>query len=195
MKTIKHPDTYICEICNTEYDLKLKAKLCEDSLKLPEPLYKIDDKILVIDRYDNIEECVIKRIEIALNAVGDVLKHIPYKDNVYGFKTNIEKNEKFQSHEYLYVVDKEIQTGKSFYTYSISSSNIIICGYPTELSSVNIIFENNKNIYVHYDIENKLWEIVTILDITPIKYSDINTLINKIEDKLKSKYIGYVDNY
>jgi hypothetical protein len=52
MKIIKHPDTYQCEICLTEYDTEDKALACEASPSLPECSIKVGDEIEVAGKWD-----------------------------------------------------------------------------------------------------------------------------------------------
>jgi hypothetical protein len=46
VQVIKHPDTYICEICEFEHKRKDIAELCETLRPLGEPRTKIGDVIL-----------------------------------------------------------------------------------------------------------------------------------------------------
>ena len=61
---IKHPDTYRCSICGTEYYLKSIAELCETYNPIKPCKYKIGDKVLVESRYDGLIEVTINKIEI-----------------------------------------------------------------------------------------------------------------------------------
>jgi hypothetical protein len=61
MKTIHHPDTYICEICGTEYKLRANVELCE-SLPIEEVKFQVGDKVKVESRYDGLIEVEIVEI-------------------------------------------------------------------------------------------------------------------------------------
>jgi hypothetical protein len=61
MKTLQHPNTFLCEKSNQEFAFDYLAKACEEFF--PEPIpskFQIDDEILCPSRYDGFLEATIE---------------------------------------------------------------------------------------------------------------------------------------
>jgi hypothetical protein len=58
MKVIKHPDTYLFELTNTEFKVKELVEFLEEQ-PIPTPLYSVGDEVLVWSHYDGYQPCRI----------------------------------------------------------------------------------------------------------------------------------------
>lgn len=128
MKIIKHPNTYICEICGYEHDSLLVAEACESYI-LPECKFNVGDKILCESRYEGYVENVVKSIRL-VNKRN--FNRICLADNkiLEKLKTNI----KF--HEWIIYTEDEIEICKDGTTSDRWSEDEI---YKID----NIIWNNN----------------------------------------------------
>lgn len=122
MKTITHPDTYVCEKCETEYEYKELAELCETFMPLPpiEDLnVKVGDTILCESRYDGWFELEVIDIKViastlyseTLKSKDPTIKRLYKKGKVKEQElTDLEHAvlKKWQPHKYVCVTDASL---------------------------------------------------------------------------------------
>lgn len=99
MKTIKHPDTYQCEICGAEYKTQFMAERCESRRTDRKTDIQIGDKVLCESRYDGFFELTV--VDIFLNNNWHLQSW--EKDNLNRFLPRRQTTLR----EYIYVIAKQ----------------------------------------------------------------------------------------
>lgn len=116
MKTIKHPDTYQCEICGAEYKTQFMAEMCEKRPFSQFPI-EIGDNLLCLSRYDGFFEVKIKDIVISNNGFlnwkddTSILSKIP-KNETRTNREIIENEISNHPHNRKFITNKRIEVGK-----------------------------------------------------------------------------------
>lgn len=64
VQVVKHPDTYICEVCKFEHTRKDVAELCETLRPLTEPRIKVGDIVLCESVYEGFFECTVDLVNL-----------------------------------------------------------------------------------------------------------------------------------
>lgn len=120
MKTIKHPDTYMCEICGKEYAFERAALICESSPRVPTPVHEVGDTIKVQGKW-GVEEAIIINMKIEPTYVANVL-HDTMEVNIERF---IQNRKKIQTHTTAYYLDREIEVARGSYTNVVNDVLIV----------------------------------------------------------------------
>jgi len=101
MLIIKHPDTYQCSVCHTEYTTAAKAQFCESHRPLGECPVAIGQSVNVVTRYDGLELDTVIAQRIA-NSTGNIIEHA----------RSLDKLQDIVPHEWRVQVTSEHQIGK-----------------------------------------------------------------------------------
>jgi len=122
--TIKHPNTYQCEVCKTQYADLWRAQLCE-SFPVVVPTYKKGDCITVQTKYEGVVNALVTGTRLT-NHLTWVLHNgqDPRKVKEYLEKT-AKEDPLYVQHSYEVLISEGLEIGKDNYTDVIPLEHIV----------------------------------------------------------------------